>query len=1006
MSRLEPRSSRACTFARVATPCAPLHSLAVVLALGLLPACAQDPSLPDAPAARARAALGAEPSLTEELATLQQVAAEEWGRRRGRATHAEAAAEDRLFEDTLGWAGSFQVSWTRRGTVSSLWAPHLAIPVDAPSEASPSERAVAFIHANGALFGTLEDEPLRVEGVDTLSGGVVQVRLSQWHADLPVVGATASVRFDETGALSALSASLVPSRLFPGATPSRSRARALEEFGEDAYSAELMYRDPAAFEQPGDPALVWRVRRGRVSPGEFDVDVDATSGRTLAESPLSTGNDHREVFRFCTNAELGSGRCLWNAIPGRIVSDTQCHVDPPTPPFNQVACVSSGEVTLGCSPTGCAPTGAWPGRTQAADLATTATYNYFLARASIVGFPESMRVTTDLQPLDEPPFPVDPSEVCKSWWNDPRAHEFPHQVTMGQYRTCLDVVGHEFVHGYDELSGGGITLTDDCTRSKAVGEGIADVIGSLIETYNGTPTDWVMGTGCVDASGASCPNSSWARNSNLANPGAAVTMCNGSGCGAHDAPSVPIDYPNPNLPQPDRLAGYRRECGGYWNATIVGKIGYLTGRPAAQGAVSHGGLFVTGIGEAAASVLWTGILQNRLSGATDFGLLRNAGYTECASTPDPTNCYRAFDAVGLWSGDQLTVTPDFPSGFGADSPPDIVADPTFPLTRRTMLYWHRSPIYIGEVFARERSCGLQGACSWGSQIQVEPNVPQQQVTSAAIPSGAYAGTYVCYRSPGTLPNVGLWCRHRATGAAPWIIGPDPGGSSVIGDASLVYFNGNLYIAYRKWGGGMWWRKLVGSAWSAETQVFNGLSNFSSDTSPVLASSNEDSATPTNGSLFIAFTGSGSQAGNITYLRFNTTANDWSASLGGSGQIEHHAGPFTYQMRTQYRLAAAVHRGELDVVALNAGYNAYGAGSDNTLWYASCALPCSTAAWTPFGTIETGATSGWGSPSGSLATVGHLDSGGDGISGSTTAAMYLWHRALTGTALWRRLKVGR
>lgn len=915
--------------------------------------------------------LRATTSVSEELADLQASAEAEWRRRRAALSPEEAADEDRTFAEVGSWPGSLAVRWTRRGKAAGIWAPRLAIPIDAPAGASSSERAIAFVRSHSALFGLAASDELRVEN-EMASDGIVHVRLSQHHAGLPVLGGGASVMLDEEAAVSGLTASFVPSELLPSPIPALARDDAEGMYGEDTYDAALMYRDPDLDEEAGDPALVWRVRRGRVSPGDYDAYVDAASGRVLAQRSRLVGDSERQVFEYCTGPGAPSSRCFSN-VPGRVVRSTGIHWDPPiTPPHEDAACVSDAWLSMSTGPEGCLPSW-WPGSTKAADDGLKATADYFLARQGLQ-FPTgyAMRVTTDLQP----PGPETPQDVCLSAWDDPRVPDSsPPQVILGQYRTCTDVIGHEFFHGFDSLSGA-IDSAAPCGGSRAIAEGMADAAGSFVEAFAGG-TDWILGTGCL-----TCPNATWVRNSNLANPPAATAACNYHDCSA-TPPSTP---PAPGLPpymmaQPDHLSQYRRECGGYWNATIVGKAGWLIGREPSAGAAAHGGLYITGLGNVGSASVWSSVMAS-LYGSITFGALRDFGYSACAASSDPTNCYRAFDAVGLWAGDSLTTTADYPAGLTPDAPPDIVSDPTFPLTRRTLLYARN--ISGGQVWSRERTCPLGGSCAWGSANLIESNVPVQQVSAAATSSR----TYVCYRNS----TSGIWCRNRAAGStSPWSIGPDPGGSGVAGEVSLAYFSNVLYLVYRKTDA-MYWRKLVGGAWTAETAVNDGTGTVGSNTSPVLVSTLEDSATPTNNSLWIVYTRTGYlSAGNIAHVRFNPAFNDWS---GGGGQLDYIADGFAYPMRTQYRLAAAAHRGRLHVVALNAGYSAYGAGSDNALWYASCAAPCTAiGGWTPMGVVE-GSGSAWGANS-----AGLLDSGG----AMSNSALHLWHRD-PGGAMYRRFKV--
>jgi hypothetical protein len=234
--------------------------------------------------------------------------------------------------------------------------------------------------------------------------------------------------------------------------------------------------------------------------------------------------------------------------------------------------------------------------------------------------------------------------------------------------------------------------------------------------------------------------------------------------------------------------------------------------------------------------------------------------------------------------------------------------------------------------------------------------------------------YFCYAYP-TSPNNTIRCdKINSTGAHTF--GPDPGGSDIIGAPSIAFFDGTLYMVYRKSTSRIWWRKLIGSAgsrtWSAETDT-----GLSSTVDPVLASSREDYAFPVNNDLFLVYVASGTR--KLSYNRFNLGTGSWGLPW-TAGQGDEQFTP-----ETNARPAAAMFRGRLHVAVT--GMPSWFSGADTRVYSFSCAAPCETTApaptcdlpenaqqWTRF--VEQDGLSGGGL---------HLDD-----IAAQDSRLYLWH----------------
>jgi Zn-dependent metalloprotease len=205
-------------------------------------------------------------------------------------------------------------------------------------------------------------------------------------------------------------------------------------------------------------------------------------------------------------------------------------------------------------------------------------------------------------------------------WTDPSA---PAQVEVGTAPN-LDLMGHEFAHAvsHAELAFG------DALPGWAMGESFADVFAEFMQHYAQGSTDWTQ---------ILCGSTIYS----LANPPAYSGWCGGDCYCAR--------------PHPDHWSMFRSDCTYvHWNRTITSKAGYLLGREPSEGAATHWGLPVTGIGETAAGAVWYRALTQYLASTTTYTQFRTAIYQACYDLlggNDYLNCLHSVDAIGLWTPD-------------------------------------------------------------------------------------------------------------------------------------------------------------------------------------------------------------------------------------------------------------------------------------------------------------------------------------------------------------------
>lgn len=699
------------------------------------------------------------------------------------------------------------------------------------------------------------------------------VRLRQVVRDQPVFQAGLLLHITPQGEVSRLTGQVLPDHALPDQGATLSAEEAAEFVRGTPEGAELGWFAPDFFGRELDEVRpAWRVRV--LGDDEEDVYVDAVTGAELFRQPLTEHDRHVEVFQ-CVD-------CLAAALPGSLQHDDQCHGagDSTCPPGN-------------CSGGVCQAPPPLPGSSPLVLDNTLATYDYFSDRHG--------RDSWDDGQCGQPGHPCTNAALhrmravadtgcgpCTGFWRSFSLATAPALVWLDDQRGCIDIVAHEFTHGVDQSEGD--IFSNPCTQSRALNEGIPDVFGELVEGHlSGTPADWWHGTGCRATVGCS------SRNSKLFDPPAFFYTCSGA-CGGD----------NSIQPQPDTWNNYRPECDGHFNSTLVGKVGFLMGRPAAAGAANHGGLNVTGLGEAVAGQVWYDALTTGLTGNATFGQLRTALLAACwdNASLNYINCVMAVDAVGIWSG-------DYDQDFATDAPVALGTWAVNGTTRRFIFYKEAGGT---NLYVRDRTCVVAGSCSWSSPLEIETTSAGPSV--AVLPGNALV---MCFRSTGGT----LWCdRILADGSL--VIGPDVN-VTIEGEPSLVQLNGDLYIAYRKWNNELYWRRYqAGVGWGAENAM-----GFSSAYPPVLASSDEDFyGNAATNALWLVYLPLGGV--RVAYRKLDLATNTWGAEqLAGQADQSPGMAARATAMVFRQRFHIAVEDGANKVGYLSCGGACAGQSNDWT-----------------------------------------------------------------------------
>lgn len=533
--------------------------------------------------------------------------------------------------------------------------------------------------------------------------------------------------------------------------------------------------------RPGErPRVAYRIAAFG-SDGPAEVIVDASTGKPIDARSTAMRHDVRET-RWADHVVLTS----------------------PPPPDYQLIHASAPYFF----------SGSWPGTTLQTMYATHYTRVYYDTRHGRDGWDDNPSSTTHRMRIVAD---VWPSGGTQWWPENAWLGQMMHSVMTGSDQACTDIIGHEFTHGVQEVDIG----WGSGYQQLALGEGLSDIFGELIERHSVGGPDWVMGTG------ACAPIRS------LVDP-EGCTGCASLG---------PAHLSN--------LGGFAGSF--HADGQVVGKAGFLVGRPSSAGSVSFAGLPVTGIGNDADTLLYD--IEN-------FWLLPTDDYFDFAWVWRYAAFWRwgeydvryqrardAIDAVGMWTGpyteplfthNQVALTT---LAIGGSSYTAAV---------------FRTNTGTNELLQRRRLGTLGSGNAWSTPTHIHwaggnPSIATSGGVSHLVFRYDLNSSIVHYRSNTT----GGWDPVSVVPSSsvdPW------------DDVSAVFFGGQLYVFYRS------------VATSALRYVrWNGTSWTAPSTVPGASLSSGGPAAAAYGGRIYVFYRGGTGAANLRYV-WSSTGTSWTGPV--------------------------------------------------------------------------------------------------------------------------------
>lgn len=714
----------------------------------------------------------------------------------------------------------------------------------------PVAAAAAFLEDVAAALGVTNIGESLEATVERSPDNTIVVRYAQRARGLPVYEAQAVVTLDARLRITHFMGSVVPDVWLPSPVPALARedaiARALESAGAtEAAAAELGYLPPARLRGYADPTAVRLAWRVQLDAPASDVFVDAHDGTILATSSRLANARHNEVFY--TN---------WASSPNYMLeSDDVCHM--PGQEFwlpNGCPYAVCAQPSTPCSN----PSLPWPGTSSLVKQNVDALYNFYwtqVQRDSWDGLGGVVTTYADYYSAAE----------C----NATAVLATPAGMFLGSNEAGLDTVGHEWTHLVDYKH------AKLWNTKKWLAEGISDILGEYAQAWNsGGNTDWLVAS--MPGSDATCFTKRYLKS--------------------------PPTYSDPiHGPSPDHWSDYKSNGEAHWNGTIVGKIGYLMGRPANEGSVEHGLVLSTGFGQASATKLWYQALTACIPSNATFLQLRdclvtkacNFGLNECTQTA------RAVDAIGAWR-------PAIQPGWSASEEVSVVkrAD-------GSRLVFYRAP---GSAAVYYRKAMAATPYTWSAPVALGINMVAAPAAALHTSTG---NVWVC--GPTAVNNAVACASVASNDAISNIAVP----ASVTTDmrVSLANLGFYMYIARKQPGPGAqpvrWIRWGTAAQWSGD---FALPAPTATTGAPVLASPDEDSYSPdTSKGIWFVYpvtTGSGPR---IASRNYNAETNVWAA--------EQFTGRADETPSASGNLSAAFWHGRLHIAADDGAGTAYHMSSD-------------------------------------------------------------------------------
>jgi len=501
-----------------------------------------------------------------------------------------------------------------------------------------------FITKYSSRFGLADNDALEKIVSHTDKNGWTHTKYLQHYRGIPIEGADVVFHADKSGNVRSVNGKFVTGLTASGATSvsvARARELALAYLTSDEYaweneSQEAMiklstgkayatyYPTPTlVFTRNADTlaveaknlVLAYRVDIHSVTPSyAYRIYLDPTTGNELRRTSLRSGNCNPTTATAYT-VYNGQQTIHTEEIPQS--NPTRYRLYDPCRRIQTK--YESNDVTN----QGTTWYAALDGFTQA-HWGAMRTYDYFQHGLGRAGGPlDTTKVMVQI---------VDDGTTAPYY--TPGVAILPHVDANSRYchdyMTNLDVVGHEWTHGFIEN-----TLADlenqGASEAKVLNEGFADIFGEMVECYVGAQSDqcgtWKAGGECT---------------------------------------SLESNYPR-NLKEPTASQGARTYCGLNWNGDVYAKSGVLArwfyllteGDTASNDhccypITQQNFIVVDGIGTTIASDICYAVLTNGyLTSASDFvdASIATAYYTDLEyGTPALYSVINAWHAVGVYEG--------------------------------------------------------------------------------------------------------------------------------------------------------------------------------------------------------------------------------------------------------------------------------------------------------------------------------------------------------------------
>jgi bacillolysin len=360
----------------------------------------------------------------------------------------------------------------------------LARPAGLAPTATGAAVATAFVHQHGALFGLSQPAAqLSTVAATAAAGGGTVARFHQLVAGYPVVGGDLVVAVTRDGRVSYVSGETVPEQQQLSTarlTAAQARRIAVAATAKAERVPRRALHASAATEAVYAPSVLG-VRSAAPTSLVYRVEVDETVGGVHAVRELVLVDAARGAVALRFNqVEQGAAEAVCDAKDFGYIDDPTC---PPDGAPDQV----SRTVTN-------------PGSSAVADVRDAftyarSTYNFY---NQVVGDASKVGIKADggNRALNSTVRLCDPSVSSKgncvrfdnAFWDG-------WEMVYGDgYASADDVVAHELTHGVTEHTSNLLYLY----QSGAINESMSDVMGELVDQWNGRATDteanrWELG---------------------------------------------------------------------------------------------------------------------------------------------------------------------------------------------------------------------------------------------------------------------------------------------------------------------------------------------------------------------------------------------------------------------------------------------------------------------------------------------------------------------------------